>query len=188
MDLRDAVTEKLRKAFEPETLLIEDDSKSSNGCRQRCAVRFRIKIVSEAFRGKSRLGRHRLINETLMTELGGAVNGLAIDAAAPGERGGAAPFRIFISSPGDVSAERRRAALVIQKLAKDYGRFFEIKPYLWEAEPMLASGHFQDAIVPPGETDIVVLILWARLGTPLPKAQYRGHRWAQSGNGHRMGI
>ena len=39
---------------------------------------------------------------------------------------------------------------------------------------MLASGHFQDAIVAPGEADIVVLILWARLGTPLPKAQYRG--------------
>jgi tetratricopeptide (TPR) repeat protein len=83
-------------------------------------------------------------------------------------------LRIFISSPGDVVAERRRAALVIEKLAKDYARFFEIKPYLWETEPMLASGHFQDAIVPPGDTDILILILWARLGTPLPKEKYRG--------------
>ncbi len=86
----------------------------------------------------------------------------------------AQPFRIFISSPGDVTAERRRAALIIEKLAKDYARFFEIKPYLWETEPMLASGHFQDAIVPPGETDIVLLILWARLGTPLPEQRYSG--------------
>ena len=69
----------------------------------------------------------------------------------------AKPLRIFISSPGDVAAERRRAALVIEKLAKDFTRFFDIKPYLWETEPMLASGHFQDSIVPPGETDILVL-------------------------------
>jgi WD40 repeat protein len=86
----------------------------------------------------------------------------------------AKPLRIFISSPGDVAAERRRAALVIEKLAKDYTRFFEIEPYLWETEPMLASGHFQDAILAPGETDILILILWARLGTPLPAEKYRG--------------
>jgi hypothetical protein len=66
-------------------------------------------------------------------------------------------FHIFISSPGDVVPERRRAALVIERLAKDYARFFDIKPDLWESEPMLASGHFQDAIVPPGKTDVVVL-------------------------------
>lgn len=77
-------------------------------------------------------------------------------------------LRIFISSPGDVVPERRRAALVVEKLAKDYARFFVIEPYLWESEPMLASGTFQDAIVPPGETDILLLILWSRLGTPLP--------------------
>ena len=64
--------------------------------------------------------------------------------------------------------------MIIEKLAKDYARFFDIKPYLWETEPMLASGHFQDAILPPGETDILILILWARLGTPLPADKYRG--------------
>ena len=43
---------------------------------------------------------------------------------------------------------------------------------------MLASGHFQDAIEPPSTFDIVVLILWSRLGTPLPEKtagrEYRG--------------
>src|SRR4051812_21948798 len=78
-------------------------------------------------------------------------------------------LRIFISSPRDVVPERRRAALVIEKLAKDYARFFQVKAYLWETEPMLASGHFQDAILPPRDADILVLILWARLGTPLPE-------------------
>ena len=80
----------------------------------------------------------------------------------------AKPLRIFVSSPGDVNPERRRAQLVIEKLAKAYARYFTISPILWEVEPMLASGHFQDQITPPSETDIVVLIVWSRLGTPLP--------------------
>ncbi len=78
-------------------------------------------------------------------------------------------LRIFISSPGDVDAERLRAHLVIGRLARDYARFFSIEACLWEHEPMLASGHFQDAIEPPGAFDIVVVILYARLGTPLPE-------------------
>jgi hypothetical protein len=80
----------------------------------------------------------------------------------------AKPLRIFISSPGDVIPERRRAQLVIEKLAKNYARYFTIQPLLLEVEPMLASGHFQDQITPPSETDIVILIVWSRLGTPLP--------------------
>src|SRR4051794_19118922 len=87
-------------------------------------------------------------------------------------------LRIFLSSPGDVGEERLRAHLVIQKLARDYARFFRIEPYLWEYEPMLASGHFQDAIEPPSACDVLVLILYARLGTPLPEhttvRDYRG--------------
>jgi hypothetical protein len=39
----------------------------------------------------------------------------------------AKPLRIFISSPGDVVPERRRIALVIEKLAKAYARFFTIE-------------------------------------------------------------
>src|SRR4051812_47902092 len=82
-------------------------------------------------------------------------------------QGVAKPLRIFISSPGDVTPERRRAALVIEKLGKVYARFFAIELILWEVEPMLASGHFQDNITPPSATDIFILIVWSRLGTPL---------------------
>lgn len=77
-------------------------------------------------------------------------------------------LRIFISSPGDVPAERLRADLIVDRLAQDYSRFLNIKSYRWEHEPMLASGHFQDAIEPPSQFDIVVLILWSRLGSALP--------------------
>jgi hypothetical protein len=87
-------------------------------------------------------------------------------------------LRIFISSPGDVQEERLRASLVVQKLARDYARFFRIEAYLWEHEPMLASGHFQDAIEVPSASDIMVLIVYSRLGTPLPERsalrEYRG--------------
>jgi tetratricopeptide (TPR) repeat protein len=87
-------------------------------------------------------------------------------------------LRVFISSPGDVPDERLRAFLVVDKLAQDYRRFFALETYRWEHEPMLASGHFQDAIEPPSAFDIVIMILWSRLGTPLPERtnvrEYRG--------------
>ena len=87
-------------------------------------------------------------------------------------------LRVFLSSPGDVSATREIAALTIERLAQDYARFFTIEPYLWEYEAMVASGHFQDSIEPPSAFDIVVLIVWSRLGTPLPERtkvrEYRG--------------
>jgi BolA family transcriptional regulator, general stress-responsive regulator len=41
--------------------------------------------VSAAFRGKSRVERHRMINSALAAELSGGVHALAIHAAAPGE-------------------------------------------------------------------------------------------------------
>jgi tetratricopeptide (TPR) repeat protein/energy-coupling factor transporter ATP-binding protein EcfA2 len=88
------------------------------------------------------------------------------------------PLRIFLSSPGDVTPERLRAVLVVRTLAKEFARYFEIVLESWDTEPMLASGHFQDNIIPPSKTDIVIVILWSRLGTPLPERtevrEYRG--------------
>jgi tetratricopeptide (TPR) repeat protein len=87
-------------------------------------------------------------------------------------------LRIFVSSPGDVMAAREVTAQVAEKLAHEYARFCTIEPYLWEYEPMLASGHFQDSIDPPSRFDVVILILESRLGTPLPERtavrEYRG--------------
>jgi BolA protein len=44
-----------------------------------------VYIVAQAFAGKSRLERHRLVNAALSAELAGGVHALAIHAAAPGE-------------------------------------------------------------------------------------------------------
>ena len=46
---------------------------------------FRIYIVADAFQGKSRIARHRMINDILAHELKSGVHALAIHAAAPGE-------------------------------------------------------------------------------------------------------
>jgi BolA protein len=88
MPAKDIITEKLRKAFTPDSLRVEDESHlhaGHAGHRPGGETHFRIYIVSEAFRGKSRLERHRLINGTLADELAGGVHALAIHAAAPGE-------------------------------------------------------------------------------------------------------
>jgi BolA protein len=44
-----------------------------------------VYIVSDAFRGKGRLERHRMINAALMTELQSGIHALAIHAATPEE-------------------------------------------------------------------------------------------------------
>ena len=55
-------------------------------------------------------------------------------------------LRVFISTPGDVTSERLRVELIVDRLAQDYKRFFTIETYRWEYEPMLATGHFQDLV------------------------------------------
>jgi BolA family transcriptional regulator, general stress-responsive regulator len=82
------ITNKLREAFTPESLDVIDEShlhEGHAGHRPGGETHFRIYIVSEAFEGKSRIERHRMINATLATELAGPVHALAIKAQAPGE-------------------------------------------------------------------------------------------------------
>lgn len=88
MQTRDLITEKLRQAFAPESLHVEDESdrhEGHAGHRPGGQTHFRLYIVSEAFRGKTRLERHRMINTALARELAGGVHALAIHASAPGE-------------------------------------------------------------------------------------------------------
>ena len=78
--------------------------------------------------------------------------------------------RFFISSPGDVKAERNVALSVIRRLQAWFQGRLLLVPILWEQEPLLATAGFQQEIdrrAPPSATDVAVFILWARLGTPL---------------------
>jgi BolA protein len=86
--MHDIITTKLLAAFSPQSLHVEDEShrhEGHAGHRPGGETHFGLYIVSEAFRGKSRIERHRMINEALAGELKGGVHALAIHAAAPGE-------------------------------------------------------------------------------------------------------
>ena len=88
MRTADIITRKLTQAFDPESLRVLDEShlhEGHAGHRPGGQSHFRLYIVSESFRGKTRIERHRLINGALATELAGTVHALAIHAAAPGE-------------------------------------------------------------------------------------------------------
>jgi BolA protein len=90
MTTLDTITKKLREAFVPESLEVQDEShlhEGHAGHRPGGESHFRVHIVSDAFKGKSRIERHRLINATLASELAGSVHALAIHAQAPGEGG-----------------------------------------------------------------------------------------------------
>lgn len=90
MRVADVITEKLAAAFAPTSLQVVDESHQHEGHaghRPGGETHYRVYIVSEAFRGKSRIDRHRMINRTLARELAEGVHALAIHAAAPGEGG-----------------------------------------------------------------------------------------------------
>ena len=82
-------------------------------------------------------------------------------------------FRIFISSPGDVGKERELTREVIKRVSNMMRHQAELEEYVWELEPMLAHGDFQDNIKNPADFDLVVCLLWSRLGTPLPEKYIR---------------
>ncbi len=83
-------------------------------------------------------------------------------------------MRIFVSSPSDVHPERVRAEQIIEVLARQFAEAFPVEPVLWEWQPVTAGEHFQATITPPSGTDVVVVILWSRLGVPLPVERFKG--------------
>ena len=90
MTTHNAIIKKLREAFLPESLEVKDEShlhEGHAGHRPGGETHFRVHIVSPAFKGKSRIERHRMINAALAAELAGTVHALAIHAQAPGEGG-----------------------------------------------------------------------------------------------------
>ena len=91
MQTKDVIIKKLTEAFAPESLRVEDESHlhaGHAGHRPGGQTHYRVYIVSDAFRGKSRIERHRAINVTLAQELSDSVHALAIHATAPGEATG----------------------------------------------------------------------------------------------------
>jgi len=88
MQVKTVIADKLTAAFTPQSLDVVDESQQHAGHaghRPGGQTHFRVHIVSEAFRGKSRIERHRMINQILSTELTSGIHALAIHASAPGQ-------------------------------------------------------------------------------------------------------
>lgn len=88
MGMQEQLEKKLTDALSPQDLQVENESHMHAGHANSPGTgesHFRIHIMSDAFAGKSRLERHRLVNEVLAEELAGKIHALAVHAKAPGE-------------------------------------------------------------------------------------------------------
>jgi BolA protein len=81
------ISAKLKQHFAPAALEVIDESHrhaGHSGAHPSGESHFRVKIVAEVFRAKSRVEQHRMINAALAEELRARVHALAIQASAPG--------------------------------------------------------------------------------------------------------
>lgn len=88
MSVKDSIEAKLRASLSPIHLQVTDDSAAHHGhggWREGGETHFTVDVVSDAFAGRSRVERHRMVNTLLADELAGRVHALAIRAKAPGE-------------------------------------------------------------------------------------------------------
>jgi WD40 repeat protein len=84
------------------------------------------------------------------------------------------PLRVFVSSPGDVSEERALAERVLRRLGEEYHEEVRLDVVMWEHEPLFAHSGFQDQLARPSLCDLVICILWSRMGTRLPRGGVTG--------------
>ena len=82
-------------------------------------------------------------------------------------------IRLFVSSPSDVAAERERVDRVVNRIQSDYPDGLSFEVIRWEENYYSARSTFQDQIASPAETDLVVCVLWKRLGSALPDVYRR---------------
>lgn len=85
------------------------------------------------------------------------------------------PTSIFLSSPGDVNAERDLAQQVVEQFNRDveFNSHFQLHLYRWDDPnvrlPMEAGETPQKSVdvymKKPSECDLVVVVLWSRMGT-----------------------
>jgi hypothetical protein len=83
-------------------------------------------------------------------------------------------LHVFISSPGDVGREREVTHRVIERVEAWFGGRVDLEGYFWEHEPMRTTrGDFQSQIPEPATFDLVVCILWSRLGSRLHPGKHQ---------------
>ncbi len=90
MSVADAMEQKLREAFAPLRLEIEDQSHlhaGHAGHNPDGESHFHVVLVSEAFAGVGRVARQRAVYQVLAEELKGRVHALSLETRTPEEAG-----------------------------------------------------------------------------------------------------
>ena len=77
---------KLTESFQPASLKVIDESlqhAGHMGARPEGETHFRVEIVADAFAGKNRVDRQRMVYAVLKDELAGPVHALSVSANTP---------------------------------------------------------------------------------------------------------
>lgn len=88
MSVKDTIESKIRAGLAPEQLEIVDEShlhKGHAGAREGGESHFRLKIVSHAFEGMTRVARHQKVYELLREEMDNPIHALALQTLTPAE-------------------------------------------------------------------------------------------------------
>jgi BolA protein len=86
--IENAIREKLQRILTPQALEVVNESHMHAGHASSPGTgesHFRVVVISNLFHGKSRLERHRMVNDALAEELSGELHALAIKALTPEE-------------------------------------------------------------------------------------------------------
>jgi hypothetical protein len=86
-------------------------------------------------------------------------------------------LNIFISSPGDVKEERQEVRQLITRITERSNNRIKLNAYTWENDQLFLAteGGYQTNIIrsaDPADFDLLLLIIWSRLGTPLNPADF----------------
>lgn len=77
MNIQQTITKKLQEEFHPEHLEVINES-SMHNVPEGSESHFKVVIVTDEFKEKMLLARHRLVNKVLEDELNGGVHALAL--------------------------------------------------------------------------------------------------------------
>ena len=88
MRVRTAIEEKLTAALSPDHIEVVDNSAKHAGhagANPEGESHFAVMVVAEAFAGKNRVQRQRMVYEALAEEMAGPIHALELKTLAPGE-------------------------------------------------------------------------------------------------------
>ena len=82
----ETIKHKLTEHFNPESLIIEDDShKHAGHASAKGGGHFNVTIISNAFENQSTIKRHRMIYKVLEEDMVSEIHALSIKAKTPSE-------------------------------------------------------------------------------------------------------